>query len=74
MLDTGAVTVTINDPRYPALLREIYDPPVLLFARGRVELLQSTLFSAVGTRRPTSYGMAATERLSGIWRGRASPS
>jgi DNA processing protein len=64
ILEFGVTAVTINDPRYPPLLREIFDPPVLLFARGRVELLQSTLFSAVGTRRPTSYGIAATERLS----------
>lgn len=65
MLETGAVAVTITDPRYPPLLREIFDPPVLLFARGRVDLLQSTAFGVVGTRRPTPYGMAAAERLSG---------
>jgi DNA processing protein len=65
MLETGAVSVTITDPRYPPLLREIFDPPVLLFARGRVDLLQSTAFGVVGTRRPTPYGMAAAERLSG---------
>jgi DNA processing protein len=65
MLDAGALAVTITDPRYPPLLREIFDPPVLLFARGRVELLQSTAFGVVGTRRPTPYGMAAAERLSG---------
>jgi DNA processing protein len=65
MLETGALAVTISDPRYPPLLREIFDPPVLLFARGRAELLQSILFGVVGTRRPTPYGLAATERLSG---------
>ena len=65
MLETGTVAVTLTDPRYPAPLREIYDPPVMLFARGRVELLQSTLFGVVGTRRPTPYGLAATERLAG---------
>jgi DNA processing protein len=65
MLAAGAVAVTINDPRYPPLLREIFDPPILLFARGRVELLQTTMFGVVGTRRPTPYGLAATERLSG---------
>jgi DNA processing protein len=65
MLETGTVAVTLTDPRYPAQLREIYDPPVMLFARGRVELLQATLFGVVGTRRPTPYGVAATERLVG---------
>src|ERR1051326_6657626 len=41
MAEAGAVLVTIGDSRYPQLLREIFDPPTLLFARGRVELLQS---------------------------------
>ena len=65
MREKDAQCLTIGDPRYPPLLREIYDPPVLLFVRGRVELLQSILFGVVGTRRPTPYGMAATERLAG---------
>lgn len=64
MMACGAVLVPIFDPRYPPRLREIYDPPVVLFVRGRVELLQSTMLGVVGTRRPTAYGVAATERLS----------
>ena len=64
MRQMGALLVTINDPRYPSLLREIFDPPVLLFARGRIELLQSIMLGVVGTRRPTPYGLAAAERLS----------
>ena len=43
MAEAGAVAITIGDPRYPQPLREIFDPPVLLFARGRVELLQSLI-------------------------------
>src|SRR5204863_7175854 len=42
MLATATVAVPISDARYPPLLREIFDPPILLFARGRLELLQST--------------------------------
>src|SRR5215469_1611696 len=38
MLETEAAAITIGDPRYPALLREIFDPPIVLYARGRVEL------------------------------------
>jgi DNA processing protein len=63
--ESAAVLVTIGDPRYPPLLREIYDPPILLFARGRLELLQSIMLGVVGTRRPTPYGLAVAERLSG---------
>ncbi len=63
MLETGAVLVPISDSAYPARLREIFDPPIVLFARGRLELLQSILLGVVGTRRPTPYGIAAAERL-----------
>jgi DNA processing protein len=63
MRESAAAVVTIGDPRYPQLLREIYDPPILLFTRGRLELLESIMLGVVGTRRPTPYGLAATERL-----------
>lgn len=65
MKETGAVGVPMGDPRYPALLREIFDPPLLLFCRGRAELLGSVGLGVVGTRRPTAYGIAVAERLSG---------
>jgi DNA processing protein len=65
MLERGAEVVTIGDSRYPPSLREIFDPPLLLFVRGRVELLQTLMLGVVGTRRPTPYGIAVSERLSG---------
>ncbi len=65
MVETGTAAIAITDPHYPPLLREIFDPPVLLFARGEAALLQSTMLGVVGTRRPTPYGIAAAERLSG---------
>src|ERR1041384_5034469 len=55
MVECGAVLVTIGDSRYPQPLREIFDPPILLFARGRVELLETLSLAVVGTRRPTPY-------------------
>jgi DNA processing protein len=64
MLEAGAVLVPISDATYPPRLREIFDPPIVLFARGRLELLKSILLGVVGTRRPTVYGTAAAERLS----------
>src|ERR1700679_4269726 len=65
MIESGAALITIGDPRYPQPLREIFDPPILLFARGRVELMHSLTLGVVGTRRPTPYGLAVAERLSG---------
>ncbi len=65
MREAGALLMTLGDPRYPEALRKIYDPPPVIFARGRVELLSSVCIGVVGTRHPTPYGMAAAERLSG---------
>lgn len=63
--EIGARVISIQDPLYPQRLRNIYDPPLVLFARGRAELLEGLGVALVGTRRPTPYGMAAAERLSG---------
>ncbi len=60
----GVVLVPITDKRYPARLREIFDPPPLLYARGRVELLGHLMLGVVGTRRPTAYGTQVATRLS----------
>lgn len=64
MRKAGAQLVTLGDSRYPDRLREIFDPPPMMFARGNVELLNSVCLGVVGTRHPTTYGVAATERLS----------
>jgi DNA processing protein len=61
---TGTTLVSLGDPTYPQPLRAIFDPPVTLFARGNIELLQDLMIGVVGTRRPTPYGMAVAERLS----------
>src|ERR1019366_1293808 len=61
----GAKVILIADARYPESLRKIFDPPPLLFARGRLELLRSICLGVVGTRHPTPYGLAATEKLAG---------
>ena len=63
--EAGAQLITLADARYPEPLRRIYDPPPVLFARGRVDLLSSLGIGVVGTRHPTPYGVAAAERLSG---------
>jgi DNA processing protein len=63
MMNAGAQIISIHDGRYPKQLREIFDPPLLLFAIGRLELMAAHSIAVVGTRRPTPYGIAATERL-----------
>lgn len=52
-----------DEPEYPSLLREIYDPPPLLYVRGNIELLAKHAIGIVGTRRPTPYGNQMAERI-----------
>lgn len=59
----GTELIPIRDPRYPPLLKQISDPPVVLFCRGRTDLLGTVMLGIVGTRRPTQYGQAVAERL-----------
>jgi len=59
----GVELVPITDPRYPPRLRDIFDPPTLLFARGRLDLLKTLMLGVVGTRRPTAYGTQVATRL-----------
>ncbi|MFZ0039040.1 MAG: DNA-processing protein DprA [Candidatus Acidiferrales bacterium] len=59
----GYRLVTWDEPEYPHLLREIYDPPPLLYVRGNTELLNRHSISMVGARRPTPYGNQMAERL-----------
>ncbi len=65
MKTAGASLITLGSPGYPELLQSIFDPPPILFARGNRELLHSICLGLVGTRRPTAYGIAASERLAG---------
>jgi DNA processing protein len=60
----GAQVITLDDPAFPPLLRQIYDPPVALYVRGSVELLTQPGIAVVGTRHPTPYGIGMAERLS----------
>lgn len=54
--------ITMESPDYPALLKEIYDPPLCLFVRGKMPLLNSPL-AVVGTRNASSYGKQITDSL-----------
>ncbi|MBN1568480.1 MAG: DNA-processing protein DprA [Acidobacteria bacterium] len=50
-------------PGYPPLLNEIFDPPLLLYARGRLEALEMPCIAIVGTRRPTIYGLQMAQGI-----------
>jgi len=57
----GNALVTLADAAYPRLLLEIADPPPLLYARGRVELLARPALAVVGSRNATAQGAANAE-------------
>ena len=59
----GARLLAWDEPDYPRLLKEIYDPPVLLYVRGDVSVLSNHCVAIVGSRTPTPYGGQVTERL-----------
>ena len=48
--------IPLGDPRYPAMLLEAPDPPLLLYVRGRAELLHADAIAIVGSRSPTAQG------------------
>jgi DNA processing protein len=54
----GINWVSWHSPAYPPLLREIYDPPVLLFFRGKLPNPSSPLAAIVGTRKPSPQAAA----------------
>jgi DNA processing protein len=62
--DLESEIIPFDDARYPARLKEIYDPPLVLYVRGNVGLLTQPGLGVVGTRHPTPYGMGMAERLS----------
>jgi DNA processing protein len=61
--EPGHWVITLADEIYPRLLLEITDPPPLLYARGRVELLQRAALAIVGSRNATLQGEANAQTL-----------
>ncbi|MCE9527131.1 MAG: DNA-processing protein DprA [Planctomycetales bacterium] len=53
-----------SNAAYPRVLKEIHDPPGVLFVRGEVRPTDAMAVAVVGTRHATAYGLAQAERLS----------
>ena len=62
LAEAGATFVTCRDPAYPALLREISDPPLGLYRRGDYTF-DAPCVAIVGSRRTTLYGQATAKKL-----------
>lgn len=55
--------LSLIDEKYPPLLREIYQPPIVLFAQGNLELLDKSSLSVVGSREMSVYGKQVLDYL-----------
>ncbi len=62
--ELGLTLITSQCERYPALLREIYDPPLVLYVRGELIPEDRQSVGVVGSRRATHYGLEAARKLS----------
>jgi DNA processing protein len=60
----GATILSFGCAEYPERLKEIYDPPPVLWVRGSVSLLSRPAITVVGTRHPSPYGSGMAEILS----------
>jgi len=63
LMKLGIRALTLLDDEYPALLKQVADPPPVLFVRGQLKNEDEQSVALVGTRRATSYGQAVAQRL-----------
>jgi DNA processing protein len=62
MAKSGADFITTLEPDYPKLLKEIHDPPIALYRRGKYNFSHPCI-AIVGSRRTTLYGQATAKKL-----------
>jgi len=60
----GCRIVVQADPEYPELLRQIYDPPVVLYVKGELSAKDKNAVAMVGSRVTTHYGVEVARKLS----------
>ncbi len=58
--------ITLDDPEYPSMLKNIYSPPIVLFVRGTLDFLNGEVpLAVVGPRRPSDYAVRVAKNLCG---------
>ena len=63
LAEPGNHLITLYNPRFPDLLKQLSDPPIALFARGKLDLLDDPKVAIVGSRRPTPVGAKLVQEL-----------
>ncbi|MDY7010380.1 MAG: DNA-processing protein DprA, partial [Planctomycetota bacterium] len=67
LADKNATAVLcLEDAEYPAALKNIYDPPPVLYVRGEIAESDAVALGVVGSRRCTHYGLEQAERFGGL--------
>ena len=61
--DFGCRVITQADPEYPELLRQIYDPPIVLYVKGELLSKDKNGVAMVGSRMTTHYGLEVARKL-----------
>src|SRR2546427_11636052 len=61
--DFGCRIVIQADPEYPELLRQIYDPPIVLYVKGELLTKDKNAVAMVGSRMTTHYGIEVARKL-----------
>jgi len=62
--DLGAHVITAEDDEYPSALREIHDPPIVLYVRGHLTERDRNAVAVVGSRKATHYATESAKKLS----------
>ena len=62
--DLGAHVITAEDAEYPSALREIHDPPIVLYVRGQLTERDRNAVAVVGSRKATHYATESAKKLS----------
>ncbi|HEX5412096.1 MAG TPA: DNA-processing protein DprA [Terriglobia bacterium] len=60
---SGCQLINYEDPAYPSHLRQIADPPLVLYVKGDLRALSGHCLAIVGSRRPSAYGLQIARRL-----------
>ena len=64
MLKNNIQIITVADDAYPDKLKNIYDPPLVLYGIGDISLLKEKSIAIIGSRNPTLYGIETAKEFS----------
>lgn len=64
MNENNIKLINIVDSKYPESLKRIYDPPITLFTKGNIKLLEKVAIAIIGCREASAYGLCMSKKMS----------